>query len=78
MARNRGHARWLRLGVAMTSWGLALVAAEALLGAEMANPARELEQRIELRLKGRVDPPPQTPARSHEEESFEPWELVGV
>jgi hypothetical protein len=62
----------------MASWGLALVAAEAFLDADMVSPTRELEQRIELRFKGPAPAPAPLPERSHEEESFEPWELVGV
>ncbi len=77
MARNR--ATLLRMGVAAASWGLALGVAQAVLGASVSRPARELERRIELHLRGADEPAPQQPpARSHEEESLEPWELVSV
>jgi hypothetical protein len=78
MARNRCHVTWLRLGVAMASWALALAVAQEVLGADVGRSARELEQRIELRFKAPEAAPDRAPARSHDEESLEPWELVGV
>jgi hypothetical protein len=69
-----------RLGIAAASWGAALVVAQAVLGADIARAARELERRIELRIEGAPQaPPPVVPEHSHEgDESYEPWELVGV
>jgi hypothetical protein len=75
----RKPARWLvRLGVAVTSWMVALTVAQALLGGDLARAAEEVEERIELQLRGVQPSPDPQPARSHEEESIEPWELVSV
>ena len=77
MARKRPL--WLvRLGVAVTSWMAAITVAQTVLGPDLARAAEEVEQRIELRLRGLRAPPVPQPERSHEDESFEPWELVGV
>ncbi|HEY5242925.1 MAG TPA: hypothetical protein VIJ22_15705 [Polyangiaceae bacterium] len=75
----RKPAPWLvRLGVAVTSWVAAVTVAQALLGADLARAAEEVEERIELQLRGLRAPLDPQPARSHEDESFEPWELVSV
>jgi hypothetical protein len=75
----RKPAPWLvRLGVAVTSWMVTLTVAEALLGGDLGRAAEEVEERIELQLRGAPPSPDPQPARSHEEESFEPWELVSV
>jgi len=77
MARKRPL--WLvRLGVAVTSWMAAITVAQTVLGPDLARAAEEVEQRIELRLRGLRAPPAPQPERSHEDESFEPWELVSV
>jgi hypothetical protein len=77
MARKRPS--WLmRLGVAVTSWVAVLSVAQAVLGPELAGAAKEVEERIELQLRGLRAPPDPQPERSHEDESFEPWELVSV
>jgi hypothetical protein len=77
MARKRPL--WLvRLGVAVTSWAAVVTVAQTVLGPDLARAADEVEQRIELKLRGlRAQPNPQ-PERSHEDESYEPWELVSV
>jgi hypothetical protein len=68
----------VRLGVAATSWMVALTVAQALLGSDLARAAEEVEERIELQLRGVPPAPDPPPQRSHEEESIEPWELVSV
>jgi len=75
----RKPARWLvRLGVAVTSWAAAVTVAQAVLGADLARAAEEVEERIELQLRGLRAPAEPQPQRSHEGESLEPWELVSV
>jgi hypothetical protein len=52
---------------------------QGLFGAEIGRAGRRFEQRIEERLERQGAPPTeQQPRRSHEVESFEPWELVSV
>jgi len=47
-------------------------------GIDAGGAARELEERIELQLRQRHNPPIiQEPERTHED-SIEPWELVSV
>jgi hypothetical protein len=70
--------RLVRLGVAATSWAAAVTVAQAVLGADLARAAEEVEERIELQLRGLGAPADLQPARSHEDESLEPWELVSV
>jgi hypothetical protein len=77
MARNSARA-WMRIGVAVASWVAAVSVAQAVNGADIARKVQELEERIELQLKGTRAPPEPQPERSHEEESFESWELVSV
>jgi hypothetical protein len=79
MARN--CVSWvvtLRVALAVASWGAALGLAQATLGGDLGRAVHELEQRIELRVRGVTAPAEPPPERSHEEESFEPWELVSV
>jgi hypothetical protein len=60
-------------------WMGAASLAQGLLGADLARGARELEERIEMRLRGQRAPvEPQPPDRSPQDEAFEPWELVRV
>jgi hypothetical protein len=68
----------VRLGVAVTSWAAAVTVAQTVLGADLARAAEEVEERIELQLRGLRTPAEPQPERSHEDESFEPWELVSV
>ena len=68
----------MRFGVAVASWGAAIAVAQATTGADIGRRARELEERIELQLKGMQGPAEPQPQRSHEDESFESWELVDV
>ena len=62
----------------MASWIAAVSVAQAVGGADIARKVHELEERIELHLKGLQTPPEPQPQRSHEDESFESWELVSV
>jgi hypothetical protein len=75
----RKPAPWLvRLGVAVASWAAAVSIAQAVLGPEIEQAAHQVEERIELQLRGLRTPADPLPERSHEEESIEPWELVSV
>jgi hypothetical protein len=68
------------VALAVISWGVALWVAQAVTGPEIGDRVRVLEERIEQQLRGGAAQPesrPQPP-RSHEDASFEPWELVGV
>jgi len=75
----RKPASWLvRLGVAVTSWAAAVTVAQTALGPDLGRAVEEVEERIELKLRGLRAPVDPQPARSHEDESIEPWELVSV
>jgi hypothetical protein len=76
MARN--CLSWVRVILAVASWGAALGLAHATLGGDLGRSVHELEQRIELRVRGVSTSPDPQRERSHEDESFEPWELVSV
>jgi hypothetical protein len=70
--------RPIRTALVVAGWVGAAALVQAVLGAEIGAATRLLEQGIEQRFEG---PPPQQarpPARSHEEDAFEPWELVSV
>jgi hypothetical protein len=77
MARNR-VALGVRLVLAVAAWGAALGLAQATLGGDLGRAVHELEQRIELRVRGAPPAPEPLPERSHEEDPIEPWELVSV
>jgi hypothetical protein len=77
MARNSAP-RPVRTALVVVGWVGAAALVQALLGADIGEATRQLEQGIEQQLEGAPMPPRQPPARSHEDESFEPWELVGV
>lgn len=65
---------------AAASWvGAALlVQSMAIAGIEPGGATRELEERIELQLKHRHNPPAgRSPERTHED-AIDPWELVSV
>ena len=72
----------LRVLLAAAVWGAAVGCAHLALGGPIARAAHDVEERIELRVRGVApdDPAPQQPARSqpHDSEVIEPWELVGV
>lgn len=69
----------MRFGVAVASWAAAVSLVQSLGGEVMMREHHPLEERIEQRLKGVTAPPPQAkPEHTHEDESFEPWELVSV
>jgi hypothetical protein len=76
----RKPARGLMLSVVVVAcWLGAASLAQGLLGADVGRGARELEERIEMRLRGQRAPvEPQPPDRTLQDESFEPWELVRV
>jgi hypothetical protein len=75
----RKPAPWLvPLGVAVASWAAAVSVAQTVLGPEIEQAAHQVEERIELQLRGLRTPADPLPERSHEEESIEPWELVCV
>jgi hypothetical protein len=63
----------------VASWVVAASVAQAVLDPDIERAVRRLEQRLEQQLDrhGAV-PADQQPERSHELESIEPWELVGV
>jgi hypothetical protein len=82
MMRRKPILPWLRVAVAAAAWVATVVAVEAA-ESEISRPAHQLEQRIELQLqlmeRARDVPPlPDSPPDRSHEESFEPWELVGV
>jgi len=70
----------LRFLLAAAVWGAAVGAAHLALGGPIARAAHDVEERFEMRVRGLPpdDPAPQAPARSHDSEVIEPWELVGV
>jgi hypothetical protein len=67
------------MGVAVASWAVSVAVMQVVVGVEIGGATRRLEERIELRLKSRGAPAPDSrqPERTHEE-PIEPWELVGV
>ena len=71
--------RWMRFGVAAVSWSMAAWLAQGAVGTDIGGAGHEIEERIELRLRGGsgLVSPPEQPERTHEE-SIEPWELVSV
>jgi hypothetical protein len=71
--------RWMRFGVAAASWIVGASIAQEALEADLGSLGRQLEERIELQLKGgaAARPPRPQPERSHED-AIEPWELVSV
>ena len=65
--------------VVVTCWVGAASLAQGLLGADLGRGARELEERIEMRLRGQRAPTePQPPDRAPQDDSLEPWEMVRV
>jgi hypothetical protein len=76
MARN--YVPCLRFLLAAALWGAAVGSAQGALGGPIARAAHDVEERIELRVRGVAPEPEPQPARSHDSEVIEPWELVGV
>jgi len=70
----------LRVLLAAAVWGAAVGSAHVALGGPIARAAHDVEERFELRVRGisPEDPAPQQPARSHDSDVIESWELVGV
>jgi hypothetical protein len=77
MARKPAWA-WTRSGLAVAAWAVAIGLTQVTAGADIGRKTRELEEQLELRLKGTMPPAEAQPQRSHEDESFESWELVDV
>lgn len=75
---NRARAG-LRILVAVASWTLCASVVQEGFGDDVGQAARPLQERLELRVRERSDPPPESPPheRTHED-SIEPWELVSV
>jgi hypothetical protein len=69
--------RGAALGVA--AWIVAASIVEGVVGQDVGSAARRIQQGIEERLERHGAPPPAEERPStHEVESIEPWELVGV
>jgi hypothetical protein len=66
--------RSLRFAAALTAWMGAASLAQGLFGVDVGHAGPFLEQ--QLQRKGA--PPKPQPQRSHEDDSYEPWELVRV
>jgi len=65
--------------VVVACWVGAASLAQGLLGSDLGRGARELEERIEMRLRGQRAPAEAQPQDSSpRDEAFEPWELVRV
>jgi hypothetical protein len=80
---GRSSAFWWRLGLAVALWSAVIGGVQAVVGAEIGRAARELEEKIEQRVRGIAAPDPpgeggKSPERSHDDESLQPWELVSV
>jgi hypothetical protein len=71
----RGAGRALVLG----AWLAATLAVQSKVGADLARSLHDDEERLELRIRGRHDPPANVaaPPRTNEE-AIDPWELVSV
>lgn len=69
----------MRVGIAAAPWVLSGWLAESALASDIGRTNRDIEERIEMQLKGGIGVPlpASQPERSHED-SIEPWELVGV
>jgi hypothetical protein len=75
MGRNRSTPiRSIRFVVALAAWMGAASLAQGLFGVDVGHAGPVLEQQ----LKRKGTPPQPQPQRSHEEDSYEPWELVRV
>lgn len=65
--------------VVVAGWVGAASLAQGLLGADVGRGARELEERIQMRLRGQAAPiEPQAPDRAPQDDALEPWETVRV
>jgi hypothetical protein len=67
--------------VVVTTWVAGAALAQGI-GTELGRGVRELEERIEMRLRGQRTPSDpqqaQPPERAPQDQSIEPWELVKV
>jgi len=69
--------RGAALGVA--AWMVAASIVQGVLGPDIGSAGRRIQQGIEERLERHGAPAPlEEPPSTHEVESLEPWELVGV
>lgn len=70
-----------RVGKALVlgAWIVSALAVQSTVGVDIARSMHDDEERLELRIRGRHDPPANvaTPPRT-KEEAIEPWELVSV
>ena len=65
-----------RIAATLAMWTAAASLSQGLFGADFGRAGRALEQQLERKTSPpSLDPQPQ---RSHESESYEPWELVKV
>ena len=81
MARNSrlGQPGALRFCLAVATWAAAVALAQGILGLDIGEAARRLDERIERKLEGQPAPPAhRPPPRSRDADSIEPWELVSV
>lgn len=84
MGRKPGSGRkpWVMAAGALASWLAAASLAQGLWGADIGRAVHQLDERIERFLDREACPaqgPEQpSPARSHEDDALEPWELVSV
>ena len=76
MERKRAK---LRLFVAFAAWMLSASVVQEALGDDVGQAARPLQEKLELRVRERNNPPAERQQRERtHEDSIEPWELVGV
>ena len=72
-------ARALRTSLALGVWLLAALAVQSTVDVDIARSLHDDEERLELQIRGRHEPPANVaaPPRTNEE-SIDPWELVSV
>lgn len=76
MSRSRAG---LRVFVALVAWMLCASVVQEALGDDVGQAARPLQEKLELRVRDRNNPPPERQQRERTyDDSFEPWELVSV
>jgi hypothetical protein len=77
--RQAKPARVLGSALAVGAWLLAALVVQSTVGADLARSIHDDEERLELQIRGRHEPPANVaaPPRTNEE-SIDPWELVSV